>query len=65
MAREDLDYLHALKAEVRSALAAGATREQAIAAGAAVEVPRPLGDDDGSLRRDNAVQQLSELAPAG
>jgi hydroxyacylglutathione hydrolase len=65
VAREDLEYLHALKAEVRSALAGGATREQAIAAGAAVEVPRPLGDDDGSLRHDNAVQQLSELAPAG
>jgi glyoxylase-like metal-dependent hydrolase (beta-lactamase superfamily II) len=64
IAREDLDSLHALKAAVRSALAGGATREQAIAAGAAVDVPRRAGDDDGRLRHDNAEQQLSELAPA-
>jgi glyoxylase-like metal-dependent hydrolase (beta-lactamase superfamily II) len=64
IAREDLDYLHALKAAVRSALASGATREQTIAAGAAVDVPRGAGDDTGSLRHDNAEQQLAELAPA-
>ena len=40
------------------------TREQAIAAGAAVDVPRGAGDDDGRLRHDNAEQQLTELAPA-
>jgi glyoxylase-like metal-dependent hydrolase (beta-lactamase superfamily II) len=62
--RDDLDYLHALKQAMRFALAGGATREQAIAAGAAVEVPRGAGDDDGRLRHDNAEQQLSELAPA-
>jgi glyoxylase-like metal-dependent hydrolase (beta-lactamase superfamily II) len=64
IARDDLDYLHALKQAVRFELAGGATREQAIAAGAAVEVPRGAGDDDGRLRHDNAEQQLSELAPA-
>jgi hydroxyacylglutathione hydrolase len=64
IAGEDLDYLHALKSAVRSALGDGAGREQAIAAGAAVEVPRGAGDDDGRLRQDNAEQQLSELAPA-
>lgn len=64
IAREDLAYLHALKTAVRGALAGGATREQAIAAGAAVDVPRGAGDDDGRLRHDNAEQQLSELAPA-
>jgi hydroxyacylglutathione hydrolase len=64
IAAEDLDYLHALKAAVRSAIAEGATREQALAAGAAVEVPRGAGDDDGRLRHDNAEQQLTELAPA-
>jgi hydroxyacylglutathione hydrolase len=64
IAREDLDYLHALKAAVRAALAGGATREQVISAGAAVEVPRAAGDDDGRLRQDNAEQQLAELAPA-
>ena len=63
VAREDLGYLHALKATVRSALAGGATREEAIAAGAAVEVPRGAGDDVGSLRHDNAVHQHAELAP--
>jgi glyoxylase-like metal-dependent hydrolase (beta-lactamase superfamily II) len=64
IAAEDLDYLHTLKAAVRSALAGGAGREDAIAAGAAVEVPRAAGDDDGRLRHDNAEQQLTELAPA-
>ena len=64
IAAQDLDYLHALKAAVRSALAGGAAREAAIAAGAAVEVPRGTGDDDGRLRQDNAEQQLTELAPA-
>jgi glyoxylase-like metal-dependent hydrolase (beta-lactamase superfamily II) len=64
VAAEDLDYLHALKTAVASALADGAGREQAIAAGAAVEVPRGAGDDDGRLRHDNAEQQLTELAPA-
>ena len=64
IAAQDLDYLHALKAAVRSALAAGAGRDEAIAAGAAVEVPRGAGDDDGRLRQDNAEQQLTELAPA-
>jgi len=64
IAAQDLDYLHALKAAVRSALAGGASREQAIAAGAAVEVPRGTGDDDSRLRQDNAEQQLTELAPA-
>jgi hydroxyacylglutathione hydrolase len=64
VAGEDLDYLHALKRAVRSALAEGAGRDQAIAAGAAVEVPRGAGDDDGRLRHDNAEQQLTELAPA-
>jgi glyoxylase-like metal-dependent hydrolase (beta-lactamase superfamily II) len=64
IAREDLDYLHALKAAVRAALDAGATREQAIAAGAAVEVPRGAGDDDGRLRQENAEHQLAELVSA-
>jgi glyoxylase-like metal-dependent hydrolase (beta-lactamase superfamily II) len=64
VAQEDLDYLHALKAAVRSALAEGAGRDQALAAGAAVAVPRGAGDDDGRLRHDNAEQQLTELAPA-
>jgi glyoxylase-like metal-dependent hydrolase (beta-lactamase superfamily II) len=64
VAAEDLDYLYALKAAVRTALAGGADREDAIAAGASVEVPRGAGDDDGRLRRDNAEQQLTELAPA-
>ena len=64
IAGEDLDYLHALKAAMRSALAGGATREEAIAAGAAVAVPRGAGDDDGRLRQDNAEHQLAELTPA-
>ena len=39
-------------------------RQAAIAAGAAVQVPRAAGDDDGRLRQDNAEQQLNELTPA-
>ncbi len=64
VARADLAYLHALKGAMRAALASGATREEVIAAGVAVAVPRPAGDDDGRLRQDNAEQQLAELAPA-
>ncbi|MDX6542303.1 MAG: hydroxyacylglutathione hydrolase [Gaiellales bacterium] len=64
VADQDLDYLHALNAAVRGALAHGATREEAIAAGAAVAVPRGTGDDDGRLRRDNAELQLAELTAA-
>ena len=64
VARADLAYLHALKGAMRAALTSGATREEVIAAGVAVAVPRPAGDDDGRLRQDNAEQQLAELAPA-
>lgn len=64
IAGEDLAYLHGLKAAMRAALEGGATREQAIAAGAAVEVPRGAGDDDGRLRQDNAEHQLAELTPS-
>jgi hydroxyacylglutathione hydrolase len=64
IADEDLDYLHGLKATMRSALAGGATREEAIAAGAAVAVPRGDGEDVGGLRQDNAEHQLSELTSA-
>jgi hypothetical protein len=64
VASEDLDYLHALKAAMRIALAGGATREEAIAAGAAVAVPRGDGEDVGGLRQDNAEHQLSELTSA-
>ena len=49
---------------MRTALAGGATRAEAVAAGAAVDVPRGAGDDDGRLRQDNAEQQLSELTSA-
>jgi glyoxylase-like metal-dependent hydrolase (beta-lactamase superfamily II) len=64
IAYQDLAYLHALKAAMRSALAQGARREEAIAAGAAVDVPRAAGEDDGRLRRDNAELQLAELTAA-
>jgi glyoxylase-like metal-dependent hydrolase (beta-lactamase superfamily II) len=60
----DLEYLHTLKDVVRSALAQGATRGEAIAPGAAVDVPRGDGDDVGRLRQDNAELQLAELTSA-
>jgi glyoxylase-like metal-dependent hydrolase (beta-lactamase superfamily II) len=64
IAEEDLAYLHSLQAAVRGALAHGAAREDAIAAGAAVDVPRGDGDDVGRLRQDNAELQLAELTSA-
>jgi glyoxylase-like metal-dependent hydrolase (beta-lactamase superfamily II) len=64
IASEDLGYLYGLKAAVRCALAGGGTRAEAVAAGAAVEVPRAAGDDGSRLRRDNAEHQLSELTSA-
>jgi hydroxyacylglutathione hydrolase len=64
IAREDLGYLHALKTAVLSALTEGAAREGALAAGAAVAVPRGADGEDGRLRRDNAEHQLAELTSA-
>ncbi len=64
VAGEDLEYLHRLKDVVRGALAQGAARAEAIAAGAAVDVPRGDGDDVGRLRQDNAELQLAELTSA-
>ena len=65
IAREDLAYLHALKTAVRSALAGGATREQAIAAGAAVEVPRGAGTTTAGcgMTMPNSSSPSSHLPP--
>ncbi len=64
IAGEDLAYLRALKARMREALAGGASREAAIAVGAALAVPRGASDDTASLRHDNAAHQLAELVGA-
>jgi glyoxylase-like metal-dependent hydrolase (beta-lactamase superfamily II) len=56
----DLAYLHAIREAVQRALAAGGSRAEAVAAGAAVEPPRPAGEL-GRQRAGNAELQLNEL----
>jgi len=62
IAEQDLEYLHELRRAVAAALRDGA--EAALAAGLAVEPPRPAWPDllDESLRA-NAQSQLDELRP--
>ncbi len=61
IAEGDLAYMHALRAAVADALAAGASAGDAVDAGAAVAPPRAPADDKGELRR-NSELQLVELA---
>jgi glyoxylase-like metal-dependent hydrolase (beta-lactamase superfamily II) len=56
IAEADLDYLW----ELHEAVAGGATREDARAAGLAVEVPRPAADDLADARAENVEIALVE-----
>ena len=56
VAEADLAYLW----ELHTAVATGATREAARAAGLAVEVPRPAGDDLAAARAANVEAALAE-----
>jgi glyoxylase-like metal-dependent hydrolase (beta-lactamase superfamily II) len=56
IAEADLDYLW----ELHEAVAGGATREDARAAGLAVEVPRPAADDLADARAENVEIALTE-----
>ena len=60
IAESDLDYLHALRRAVASALEAGDDQEAALAAGTAVPPPRALPADESESRR-NAERQFEEL----
>jgi glyoxylase-like metal-dependent hydrolase (beta-lactamase superfamily II) len=61
VAEADLAYLRRLRAAVGDALAGGADRETARAAGVAVEPPRAPEDEE--MRIANADAQLAELLP--
>jgi glyoxylase-like metal-dependent hydrolase (beta-lactamase superfamily II) len=63
IAEADLVYLRALHDAVAGALAAGAEREQARAAGLAVEPPREAAADLAGMRSANVDSQLDELLP--
>lgn len=63
IAESDLAYMHALRAAVARAVGAGASPDDAVEAGAAVEPPRAGADDTGELRR-NSELQLAELSVA-
>jgi hydroxyacylglutathione hydrolase len=60
IAEEDRQYLHALKAAVLRAVAAGADADDAVAAGAAVQPPR-AADANPERRVENGRHQLAEL----
>jgi glyoxylase-like metal-dependent hydrolase (beta-lactamase superfamily II) len=59
----DLRYLRALHDAVAGALAKGADREKARAAGLAVEPPREAAADLTGMRAANVEAQLAELLP--
>jgi hydroxyacylglutathione hydrolase len=60
---EDLTYLHDLREAVQAALEAGSSPAEAAQAGAAVEPPRPAGEE-GTQRFGNGRWQVAELAAA-
>lgn len=62
IAEADLAYLRSLHAAVVAALGRGATREEARAAGSAVELPRDCAPDLAEMRGFNVDRQLDEIA---
>lgn len=63
VAEADLGYLRSLHRAVVDALAGGATRDEAQAAGLAVSLPRPSAPDLEEMRGFNVERQLDELLP--
>jgi glyoxylase-like metal-dependent hydrolase (beta-lactamase superfamily II) len=63
IAEADLAYLRALHEAVAGAIAKGANREQARAAGLAVDPPREATADLAPMRESNVRSQLNELLP--
>jgi hydroxyacylglutathione hydrolase len=61
IAEADLAYLRSLHAAVVGALDRGATREEAHAAGSAVELPRDCAPDLAEMRGFNVDRQIDEI----
>jgi hydroxyacylglutathione hydrolase len=65
VAEADLRYLRQLYAAVVGALADDGTREEALAAGLAVELPRASPPDLDEMRAFNVERQIEQIRPAG
>ena len=63
VAETDLAYLRSLHAAALDALTRGGTREEAHAAGLAVELPRPSSPDLDEMRSFNVERQIDEIVP--
>jgi glyoxylase-like metal-dependent hydrolase (beta-lactamase superfamily II) len=61
IAEADLAYLRSLHAAVLDSFARGGTREEARAAGLAVELPRPCAPDLEEMRGHNVERQIEEI----
>lgn len=61
VAEADLSYLRALHAAVAGALARGGTRDEAHAAGVAVDLPRECPPDFEEMRGFNVERQIEEI----
>ena len=64
IAEADLAYLRSLHAVVVAALGRGVTREEARAAGSAVELPRDCAPDLAEMRGFNVDRQIDEIVSA-
>jgi hydroxyacylglutathione hydrolase len=61
VARDDLAYLHAIRAAVLETLAAGGSREDAAVRGLTIDLPRGVGEDAETSHRENVERHLDEL----
>jgi glyoxylase-like metal-dependent hydrolase (beta-lactamase superfamily II) len=61
IAEADLEYLRALHAAVVAVRSRGATREEAHAAGSAIELPRDCAPDLAEMRDLNVDRQIDEV----
>ena len=64
VAEADLSYLRALHAAVLDALTHDGTRDEARAAGLAVDLPRECPPDLDEMRGFNVDRQIEEILPA-
>jgi glyoxylase-like metal-dependent hydrolase (beta-lactamase superfamily II) len=64
IAEADLAYLRSIHAAVVDALANGGTREEARAAGSAVDPPREYPPDFEEMRSFNADREIEEILPS-
>jgi glyoxylase-like metal-dependent hydrolase (beta-lactamase superfamily II) len=64
VAEADLGYLRSLHTAVVEALAGGASRDDARAAGQAVALPRPSSPDLDEMRDFNVERELEEIVPS-